>query len=92
MKTIRLHITGKVQGVWFRASTKDAAIRLGLTGRVWNNADDSVGVLAQGPDPQIQTFIEWCRQGPPLARVEHVTITEVMEEWNDASFEIVKEG
>ncbi|HZV71150.1 MAG TPA: acylphosphatase [Saprospiraceae bacterium] len=88
MKTVQLQITGKVQGVWFRASAKDAALSLGLTGKVWNNPDDSVGAIAQGPEDKISEFIEWCKRGPLLARVEDVIVHEIAEQVNFTSFEI----
>ena len=90
MKTVRLYITGKVQGVWYRASAKDKAISLNLKGKVWNNPDGSVGAVVQGPEDIVDDFINWCRQGPMLA---HVTDVRVSEEATDdvlTSFEIVR--
>ena len=88
MRTVRLQITGRVQGVWFRASAKDAALSLGITGKVWNNPDDSVGAFAQGPEDKISEFIEWCKKGPQLAKVENVLVHEITEHMNFTSFEI----
>lgn len=76
--TLEIRIYGKVQGVWFRASAKDEALRLRLTGKVWNEPDGSVGVLVQGDAESIQSFIDWCKQGPPLARVQEVQGAEVV--------------
>jgi acylphosphatase len=90
MKTLRLHITGKVQGVWYRASSKDKALTLGLTGQVWNQQDGSVGVLVQGPMDNLLAFVEWCREGPPLANVENVVLSEEANDEVFASFEITK--
>ena len=78
-KTYRLHITGKVQGVWYRASAKDKAIDLGLKGKVWNTKDEAVGVIAQGPEDKVMEFIEWCRKGPPLAKVVNVAFEEISD-------------
>ena len=75
MKTYQLYITGKVQGVWYRASAKDKALELGLRGRVWNNPDHSVGAEVQGDEPAVQEFIAWCKVGPQLARVENVSVS-----------------
>jgi acylphosphatase len=47
IKTFTLHITGKVQGVWYRASAKDQALALGLTGKIWNDVDDAVSAVVQ---------------------------------------------
>lgn len=90
MKTYKLHITGKVQGVWYRASAKDKAISLGLRGKVWNQPDGSVSALVQGDDNDITAFVEWCREGPMLAEVNDVAIHEVMSTELFSSFEITR--
>lgn len=70
----RIKVIGKVQGVFFRASTKKAADRLGIKGWVRNEEDGSVLIEAEGSEQQMQTFIEWCRQGPQFARVENISV------------------
>ena len=77
MTTYKINITGKVQGVWYRASAKDKALELGLTGKVWNEVDGAVGAIAQGAEDKIMQFIRWCKQGPPLAKVESVDYKEI---------------
>jgi len=72
--TVRLIISGKVQGVFFRASTKDQAVILDVKGWVKNTADGKVEILASGSDSSVNKFIEWCRQGPPQAKVTKVDI------------------
>ncbi len=90
MKTLRLHITGKVQGVWYRASAKDKALSMNLKGKVWNNPDGSVGAIVQGPEELLLQYIAWCKEGPMLASVNNVhTTTEATEEVF-SSFEIVR--
>ncbi|MFZ1679053.1 MAG: acylphosphatase [Saprospiraceae bacterium] len=89
-RTVKIHITGKVQGVWFRASAKDEALSLGLKGKVWNNEDQSVGAIAQGPDDKISVFIEWCKNGPPLAKVENVLVEVIQHKEELNSFVIAK--
>ena len=89
IKTYKLEIKGKVQGVWFRASAKDKAIGLGLTGKIWNEYDGDVGAIVQGPLNNILSFIEWCKEGPPLARVDDVSETEIDEDNVYSNFEIV---
>lgn len=89
MKTCRLRISGKVQGVWYRASAKDEAVRLGLKGQVWNEPNGDVGVWVQGIEQVINAFIEWCHHGPPLAEVIAVD-TQVMELEAFHSFDIVR--
>jgi acylphosphatase len=90
MQTVRLHIIGKVQGVWFRASTKDKARSLGLTGQVWNDPDGSVRAIAQGPDEQLAELVSWCHEGPQLAMVKEVIVKEHPTELIYPAFEITK--
>ncbi|PNU20052.1 acylphosphatase [Geothermobacter hydrogeniphilus] len=69
-----LLISGRVQGVWYRGSTKDKARELGLTGWVRNLPDGRVEALACGPQEQIEALIQWCHQGPPAAQVSEVEV------------------
>jgi acylphosphatase len=73
---VHLKINGRVQGVYFRASTVEEARRLRLTGWVMNCPDSSVEVVAEGEREQLEELIRWCRSGPPGARVR-----EVRAEW-----------
>lgn len=68
----RLHIRGRVQGVWFRGWMVDQARRLGLTGWVRNRRDGSVEALLVGSRAAVEAMVEACRSGPPAARVETV--------------------
>jgi acylphosphatase len=74
MDNVRAHliIEGRVQGVWFRDSTRNEATRLDLTGWVKNRFDGSVELVAEGPGEKVEKFIEWCHHGPPIARVTKV--------------------
>lgn len=65
-------VTGRVQGVWFRASTRDQALRLGIHGYARNLPDGSVEVVACGKKDTVQTLYLWLWQGPPQARVDAV--------------------
>ncbi len=76
MKAYRLKIYGIVQGVWFRASTKERADQYGISGWVRNAADGSVEAYAQGPDEVVDLFLHWCKQGPPGARVDRIETEE----------------
>ena len=76
MKYITIKIAGKVQGVFFRASTKEQADALGIKGTVQNERDGSVFVEAEGDDALIDQFIEWCRRGPRMANVISCDVTE----------------
>lgn len=77
-----MRVTGQVQGVNFRSSTKIEADALGLTGSVRNCPDNSVEVVIEGPRTTVQQLIDWCRRGPAWARVDGLTI-----EWQAASGE-----
>jgi acylphosphatase len=90
MKTYHLRITGKVQGVWYRASAKDKALSLGLKGKVWNESDGAVGALVQGHEDDVSDFIEWCKEGPMLAEVNEVVVHEQPMTEIYTSFEIVR--
>jgi acylphosphatase len=72
----RVHvvISGRVQGVWFRANTKDKAEQLGLNGWVRNTNDGNVEAIFEGEPEKITKMLEWCHQGPPMAHVENVEI------------------
>jgi len=73
-KRVHLKIAGRVQGVYFRASTLQQAQKLGLTGWVMNCPDGSVEAVAEGVEPRLEELINWCRQGPDGARVAEVVI------------------
>ena len=71
-KRVQLIIHGKVQGVFFRASTKDKANELRLSGFVRNREDGTVEVIAEGDEDQLQRLVDWCRKGPELSQVNDV--------------------
>ena len=76
MSKVRAELTiqGRVQGVFYRQSTKETAEKLGLTGWAKNCPDGSVAAVFEGEKHAVETAIEWCRQGPPAARVTQVTV------------------
>lgn len=76
MRTVRLAIGGRVQGVGYRYWTMITAQRLGLRGWVRNRADGSVEALIAGNGASVERMIEACRRGPSQARVERVEVTE----------------
>ncbi len=88
MKALRLIISGRVQSVWFRASTREEAQRLGIIGWVRNMPDGSVEIHIQGTEEAVEQMLEWCRQGPPGARVDFVDITDALVEKEFRSFSI----
>jgi acylphosphatase len=76
MRRIRAIVSGRVQGVSYRASTAMVARRLGLAGWVRNLDDGSVELEAEGPDEAVAKLVQWCHQGPPAARVTSVVVEE----------------
>ncbi|WP_437482341.1 acylphosphatase [Sorangium sp. So ce1014] len=74
LKQVQLVVRGRVQGVFFRASTQREAKRLGLTGWVKNRSDGSVEVLAEGEEDELKELIAWANRGPSAARVERVDV------------------
>lgn len=82
LKHIKLTVAGQVQGVWFRASTKDQADNLGINGFVRNLLNGKVYIEAEGTEEQLQLFVIWCKKGPRLAHVDEV----IEEHGNPALF------
>lgn len=76
MRRVSAIISGRVQGVAFRASTVGVARDHGLTGWVRNRADGSVELEAQGNDAQVAALLAWCARGPPAARVTGVAVED----------------
>jgi acylphosphatase len=75
-KRVHIWVSGLVQGVFYRASARDKAVGLGLTGWVRNLPDGRVEILAEGEPQRIAEFLDWCRSGPPQARVEDCRVIE----------------
>lgn len=67
-KRLHVFVSGRVQGVFFRASTRDTALELGLTGWVRNLTDGRVEALFEGEEADLARALEWCRRGPPGSR------------------------
>ncbi len=79
---MHLIIHGFVQGVFYRASTRETALRLGLKGWVRNLPDGNVEAVFEGPVDNLHKAIEWCQEGPPGA-----TVTKIEQKWDDYSGE-----
>ncbi len=91
MKQVKkIKVYGKVQGVFFRASTKRKAEELGITGTVKNESDGTVLIEAKASSVLLDKFIAWCHEGPTGARVDKVEIWEEKEDKNYLSFDIKK--
>lgn len=80
MPTARFIVSGRVQGVFFRASTREHALGLGLTGHAKNLDDGRVEVLASGTAEALGMLEQWLRQGPPTAQVAQVFRENLVEQ------------
>ena len=89
MPCIRCLVSGRVQGVFFRASTRERAQALGLNGRVRNLPDGRVEVMVCGPQAALQSLHHWLWQGPPQAKVSEVQCAACPEETGLSGFETV---
>ncbi len=74
---VRVRVDGRVQGVWFRASTQKRAVELGVSGWVRNLDNGSVELEAEGEDAAVDALLRWCHMGPPSARVDHVDVMTI---------------
>ena len=73
-KAAKVYISGRVQGVWFRAYTRDMAAPMGLNGYVKNLPDGRVEAVFCGPEEMVKQAIEWCHQGSPNSQVSKVEV------------------
>jgi len=82
VRRVHLIISGIVQGVFFRSTSRHQALHLGLTGWVKNRRDGKVEIVAEGEEENLANLIQWCHEGPPGARVDDVSL-----EWEDSTGE-----
>lgn len=83
-KHYNITVIGKVQGVFYRVNTKDAADKHRITGFVRNQPDGSVYIEAEGEEHDLQNFIKWCKKGPEKAKVEEVKVEfSTLKNFND---------
>ena len=87
-RRVRILVSGRVQGVFFRAETAGRARELGLAGQARNLPDGRVEVVAEGPAPAVEALVAFCHQGPPAARVTGVEVTELEPAGAAGSFAI----
>ncbi|HID93146.1 MAG TPA: acylphosphatase [bacterium (Candidatus Stahlbacteria)] len=74
LKRVHIFVSGMVQGVFFRANTRDKANSLGINGWVRNLPDGRVEVVAEGEEEKLKELISWCYHGVPYARVDNVEV------------------
>lgn len=87
MKTLRLVIHGRVQGVFYRDSMRGEAQRLGISGWVRNRSDGTVEAAMQGESSAVDAIVQWAHRGPQHARVERVEIEQDEGSYN--SFDVI---
>ncbi len=87
MRAVELRVTGRVQGVSFRAYAAQEAVRLEVAGWVRNAEDGAVEAHVEGPDDAVTEMVAWCHDGSPAAAVERVEVSDVAPEGLD-SFEV----
>ena len=76
-QTVSITVKGKVQGVFYRQSTKEIATDLEITGEVKNLLNGDVYIIATGTEEQLEKFIQWCKRGPDRAVVSDVIVEKV---------------
>lgn len=77
LQTMLITVSGRVQGVFYRQSTREKAMAIGIKGKVMNMPDGNVQIIATGSKEQLNKLLEWCKQGPPKALVSGVTSSEL---------------
>lgn len=87
-RRVHVWISGRVQGVFFRAFTRDAAYRSKVAGWVRNLPDGSVEAVFEGHSDAVSTMLEWCHEGSPLSRVQAVQVREEAYSGEFTSFRI----
>ncbi len=88
MKRVRLLVSGRVQGVWFRESTRAEAERHEVAGWVRNLPDGRVEALLEGDDDAVDCLVAWCRRGPERAHVENLELAEEPYRGEHRTFEV----
>ena len=88
-KRIHLIIEGRVQGVWFRESTRRKAVSLGVSGWVKNRPEGTVEALLEGPEDKVLDLVAWCGKGPSAADVSRIHQTEEIWRGEFDAFDIL---
>ena len=85
---VHVMISGRVQGVWFRSSTRQKAEQLGIKGWVRNTSDGCVEAVFEGHEELVREIVEWCYHGPPMAKVSNVEVKKQEYTGNFDSFSV----
>ncbi len=88
---VKIIVSGKVQGVCFRAATQKQALKLGVKGWVKNLANGDVEINAMATEELLNQFIAWCHKGSLFAKVESVVVTKLGEVPSYSGFDIVRD-
>lgn len=88
MKAVRVRVSGRVQGVYYRVSAQAEGRRLGLQGWVRNTSDGAVMLHLQGAGDVVDAMLDWCRVGPAAARVSRVEVDDVARDETLQGFEV----
>lgn len=92
-KRVHFFVSGRVQGVWYRAHAAQKAMELGLSGWVRNCPDGRVELVAEGESWAVDTLVTWCRRGPPRAQVEALEVVEESSPTGEAGgFRVLRNG
>ena len=86
-----IFVTGKVQGVYFRQNTQMVAKKYGTTGWVRNLSDGRVEAVIEGDEAAVRMVVDWCRHGPPAARVDDIEVKHENYTGKFASFEVMSD-
>ncbi len=89
MRRVKIVVSGRVQGVYFRLFTQNKAKHLAILGTVRNLPDGRVEIYAEADSLMIEKFIKWCSKGPVTARVDNIEVTELEPELTYTAFEIL---
>ena len=90
MRRARVIVTGRVQGVSYRAAAASEARRIGVVGWVRNRDDGSVELEVEGDDDKVAALLAWCENGPPMARVTNVAVEERSPTRTETAFAITR--
>lgn len=91
MRKVKILVSGRVQGVYFRLFTQNKAKHFAVNGNVKNLPDGRVEIIAEAENIVIEKFIQWCRKGPVTARVDHVDIVELEPGETLTTFDILRD-